>query len=91
MMTKIMKNTPMKNTMMGNMPNQSAALHNSSIISSNNPVMDYTSGKESDFLPDIKKRIASKSSQRTQNTVSTDMTAMKRVSPEAVAMMMKNI
>lgn len=53
--------------------------------------MDYTSGKESDFLPDIKKRIASKSSQRTQNTVSTDMTAMKRVSPEAVAMMMKNI
>ncbi len=51
----------------------------------------YGSGNESSFLPEISRRIGSKSSNRTQQTVSTDMTAMRKASPEALALMIKNI
>jgi len=42
------------------------------------------------FLPDISKRVASKSSNRTQQTMSTDL-GLKKASPEALALIMKNI
>ena len=42
------------------------------------------------FLPEIK-RVFSKSSQRTQITQVTDQSSVRRASPEALALMMKNI
>jgi hypothetical protein len=50
-----------------------------------------SSGGESTFLPDIKNRVISKSSNRTQQTTSTEISGLRKASPEAIALMMKNI